>query len=279
MSARVVSDGPVLRRILVAVANLIAFGALAAVVSYWGWRWFGPAPAHIPPAARDDPVAALAVSPPFGTGTIVVSPDTGPERDLLAGEARLLGVLAETDGKGRALFRLPDGSARLLSTGETLTANVTLVAVRPDGVTVRDAGGERAIGLRTQAPASAGTSRRPGAARSVACAIPAGFKGAVVRLNAELVQGLISQPQALRTVADQKDGALEIRDDSGFAAMIGMKKGDRVAQANGIALRVPEDVIVAVLRPLAASQPVRLVGSRGGEPREVMVLNAGVCPG
>ena len=70
-----------------------------------------------------------------------------------------------------------------------------------------------------------------------------------------------------------------IRDEAGFAAMLGMKKGDRVAQANGIALRAPDDVIVAVLRPLAASQPVRLIGSRGNEARELIILNAGACPG
>jgi hypothetical protein len=98
-------------------------------------------------------------------------------------------------------------------------------------------------------------------------------------LNAELVQGLMAQPEGLRAIADAQDGALVIRDETGFAALLGMKKGDRVAQANGIALRAPEDVIVAVLRPLAASQTVRLVGSRGPEARELYLVNAGACPG
>jgi hypothetical protein len=80
-------------------------------------------------------------------------------------------------------------------------------------------------------------------------------------------------------MAEGQGNALVIRDESGFAALLGMKKGDRVAQANGIALRAPEDVIVAVLRPLAASQPVRLVGVRGNETREMMILNASMCPG
>jgi hypothetical protein len=69
-----------------------------------------------------------------------------------------------------------------------------------------------------------------------------------------------------------------IRDEAGFAALLGMKKGDRVTQANGIALRAPEDVIVAVLRPLAASQTVRLIGARGSEARELYLVNAGACP-
>ena len=265
-----------LSRIGVAFANLLAFAALAAVLAVWGWRWFGPAPIHIPPAPVNDPAAVLAVSPPFGASSRASESPAAPT--VLTGDTRLLGVLSEPDGRGRALFRFADGSARLVAAGEVLSSGTTLVAVRPDGVTIRDAGGERAIALRAQPGAVAqGTKRAgPGAA---ACALPAGYKGPVVRLNAELLQGLIAQPQSLRAIAEAQDGALVIRDEAGFAAMLGMKKGDRVTQANGIALRAPEDVIVAVLRPLAASQAVRLSGSRGSEARELMILNASVCPG
>ena len=263
-----------LARIAVVFANLLAFAALAAVLAFWGWRWFGPAPVHIPRAPLPDPAAVLAVSPPFGSGAPGSEPASAPT--VLAGDTRLLGVLSEPDGKGRALFRFADGSARLVAVGDALGAGTTLVAVRPDGVTIREAGGERTIALRAQPVAPATPAKRGPV--SAACALPAGYKGPVVRLNAELVQGLIAQPQALRAIADGQDGALVIRDEAGFAALLGMKKGDRIAQANGIALRVPEDVIVAVLRPLAASQPVRLTGSRGGESRELMLLNAGACP-
>jgi hypothetical protein len=71
---------------------------------------------------------------------------------------------------------------------------------------------------------------------------------------------------------------LTVRDDSGFSAMLAMKKGDRIEQANGIALRAPDDIVTAVLRPLTAGQAVRLVGSRGGLKREWLLLNAGSCP-
>ncbi len=263
-------------RIVVAAANLIAFAALAAVLAHWGWRWFGPTPIHIPPALVSDPAAALAVSPPFGAGSAASEPAAAPT--VLAGDTRLLGVLSEPDGKGRALFRFADGSARLVAAGESLSSGATLVAVRPDGVTIRDGGGERAIALRSQPGANAPVAKRS-AITSAACALPASYKGPVVRLNAELLQGLIAQPESIRAIADAGDGALVIRDEAGFAAMLGMRKGDRVAQANGIALRAPEDVIVAILRPLAASQPVRLTGTRGNEPRELMILNASVCPG
>ena len=263
-------------RIAVTLANLLAFAALAAVLAYWGWRWFGPAAVHIPPAPVADPAAAFAVSPPFGSGSVAAEAPPAPV--ALAGDTRLLGVLAEPDGKGRALFRFADGSARLIGAGEALPSGATLVAVRPDGVTIRDASGERAIALRGQPPLVSSAKRTVQATRA-ACAMPPDYKGPVIKLNAELVQGLMAQPESLRAIAEARDGGLVIRDEAGFAAMLGMKKGDRVAQANGIALRAPDDVIIAVLRPLAASQPVRLIGSRGNEARELIILNAGACPG
>ena len=276
MSARV-DDRSRVSRIVTTMANLAAFAVLAAVVAYWGWRWFGPAPVALPPAPALSPSTVFAVSPPFGAGAGAAEPAAAPT--VLVGDTRLLGVLSEADGRGRALFRFSDGSARLVGAGEALSSGAKLVAVRPDGVTIRDAGGERVIALRAQPAVAAPSPPRAGAsATAAACTLPAGYKGPVVRLNAELVQGLIAQPETLRATAEASDGAVIIRDESGFAALLGMKRGDRIAQANGIALRSPDDVVVAVLRPLAASQPVRLAGSRGSEPRELMLLNASVCP-
>ena len=270
-------DGSRASRVIATLANLAAFALLAAVVAYWGWQWFGPAPVQLPPAPLATPSDVFAVSPPFGSGT--ASPEAAAAPTVLAGDTRLLGVLSEPDGRGRALFRFGDGSARLVAAGDALPSGATLVAVRPDGVTIRDAGGERAIALRAQpAPSGGPTARAAGAGPPPACTLPAGYKGPVVRLNAELVQGLIAQPDTLRATADASEGGLVIRDEGGFAALLGLKKGDRIAQANGIALRSPDDVVVAVLRPLAASQPVRLAGSRGSEARELMLVNASACP-
>ena len=73
-------------------------------------------------------------------------------------------------------------------------------------------------------------------------------------------------------------GALVIKETAGFGQMVGLQQGDRVEQANGIALNVPDDVVGAVLRPLAANQPVWLRGKRNGQPREVWITNVG-CVG
>ena len=87
------------------------------------------------------------------------------------------------------------------------------------------------------------------------------------------MNGLIAQPDSWRALLEPSTGALLVRDESGFAAMLGLKRGDRIEQANGIALLSADDVVSAVLRPLVSNQPVRLTGSRDGQPRELWLRN------
>lgn len=268
-------------RVAAAVATLLALALLAMVAAHWGWQIFGPRPVHIVTAAPADPVAAIVASGLWSTPGPAAKP-TAPVSDgatLATGDTRLLGVFAERDGAGYALFRLPSGP-RLVATGQEIRQGATLIAVRPDGITVRDAGGERRIVLRGE-PAPRTMPTRPvvaKAARNAACTPPAGFRGSVLRLNAELFQGIIAKPESWTALLVADRGALAVRDDSGFVTMLAMKKGDRLEQANGVALAVPDDVVRAVLRPLAAQQPVRVTGSRNGSPREWLLLNAGSCP-
>ena len=268
-------------RVVVALATLLAMALLAIVIAWWGWQAFGPASVRILPAAPSDPAAAILASGLFAAPG-VVTPATTPPRDegtLATGDTRLLGIVAERDGRGYALFRLPSGP-RLVAAGQEITQGATLTAVRPDGVTIRDGGGERRIALRGEAAPKAavpaGASAR--AARNPACVAPAGFKGAVLRLNAELFQGIIAKPESWTALVVPERGGLAVRDDSGFVTMLAMKKGDRLEQANGVPLTAPDDVVGAVLRPLAAQQTVRVTGTRDGAPREWLLLNAGTCP-
>ena len=264
-------------RITQAVATLAALALCAAVVAWWGWQAFGPAPSRIVPAAPADPAAAILASG-LRAGGAAPAP-AKDESALSAGDTRLVGVFAERDGKGYALFRLATGP-RLVATGQEIAQGAQLVAVGPNGVTIRDAGGERRIVLRADAPAKAPppAPAAPRAARSTACAIPAGFRGTVLRLNAELFQGIIAKPESWTALVAPDRGALTVRDESGFVAMLAMKKGDRLEQANGVALAAPEDVVGAVLRPLASGDSVRILGARGGAAREWLLLNAGTCP-
>jgi hypothetical protein len=52
-----------------------------------------------------------------------------------------------------------------------------------------------------------------------------------------------------------------------------------MTQANGIALASVDDVLLALVKPLVANQPVRVAGTRDGKPAEWLFVNAGVCPG
>lgn len=267
-------------RAVAALATLAAVALLAAVAALWGWRAFGPAAVRIPPATPADPAATILASGLLvGPGAIAPSAPPKEESSLASGQTRLIGVLAEREGRGYALFRLPSGP-RLVAAGEEIAQGATLVAVRPDGITVRDAGGERRVVLRGEPPPKTppATAVAARAVRSPACAVPAGFKGTVLRLNAELFQGIIARPESWTALVIPERGALSVRDESGFVTMLAMKKGDRLEQANGVALAVPDDVVRAVLQPLAAQQPVRISGARNGTPREWLLLNAGSCP-
>lgn len=267
------------------LASAVALVLLALVLAWWGWRWAGPPAVMVTPATPSDPAAVILASGLWrGPGAAAATPDTRKDQPSpLAGDTRLLGVLAERNGRGYALFRLPTGP-RLVAAGQEIAQGASLVSVFPDGITIREGGSERRIALRTEAPpkSAAASPAAPAvaarSARSPACTPPAGFKGSVLRLNAELFQGIIAKPETWTALLVADRGGLSVRDNSGFSAMLAMRKGDRLTQANGIALSAPDDVVSAVLRPLAAQQQVRVIGQRDGQPREWLLLNAGSCP-
>jgi hypothetical protein len=270
-------------RATAALATVLAVAALAAVAAKWGWQAFGPAPVHIVPAAPADPAATLLASGLLaGLNAPPPAAPAGKEETLASGDTRLVGVFAEPGGRGYALFKLASGP-KVVAAGQEIAPGAKLVAVRPDGVTVRDASGERRVALRGEPPRKASPAAAPApkaaSLRNPACVPPTDFKGTVLRLNAELFQGIIARPESWTALVVPDRGGLMVRDESGFVTMLAMKKGDRLEQANGVALTVPDDVIGAVLRPLAAQQPVRVTGTRGGAVREWLLLNAGSCPG
>jgi hypothetical protein len=186
-------------------------------------------------------------------------------------------VFAGGDGKGQALFRFADRGPVLVRSGEDIAKDVTLLEVRPDGVRVRDHGETRDLRLRTGAV----TAQAPPGARasSAACAVPAGYAGPVYRINAELLTGIAARPDGWTMLLTPVPGGLALKDGSPAASMLGMKAGDRMAQANGIALKGVEDIVVAFVKPLVGSQPVHVAGLRDGKPASWLFVNAGACPG
>ena len=277
---------PLRERALIALATAAAFVLLAWVAAHWLWRWASPPPPKASVAAPADPAATILASGLWAGGDAPAAAAPSAPGDL-----RLVGVLAERDGKGYAVFRTREG-ARVVAAGAEVAPGVRVAAVDAWSVRLADASGERTLALRRDAapPAPSAPVRAPVGgvapkvaavtprAASPACAAPSGFNGAMLRLHAELLDGLIAQPDSWRGLLAADNGQLVVREDGGFATMLGLAKGDRLVQANGIALQQPDDLIGAVLRPLAQSQPVRIAGSRAGQAREVMIVNATTCP-
>jgi len=234
---------------------------------------------------------AIVAVPLFGRAAAPSA--TAPETPAaLSGDTRLLGVFAGPDGTGHALFRLGARGPVLVRSGEEITKDVTLLEVRPDGVRIRDRGETRDLALRTQVAAAtqvptaatqgpATATRAPAAPRalSTSCAPPPGYAGPVYRVNAELLTGIAARPEGWTAILTPVPGGLAVRESSGAASMLGMKPGDSLAQANGIALRGIDDVLVAFVKPLIASQAVHVAGLRNGKPAAWVFVNAGACPG
>jgi len=273
---------PVLWRIGAWIATLAALGALAYVIAFWGWRWLGPEPAPLPRLKNPDKLAPSIIGVPlFGRADTPAAQVAQPS-PALAGDTRLLGVFAEAGGTGHALFRLGSRGAVLVRSGEEITKDVTLLEVRPDGIRIRDRGETRELALRTTAVAitapmtPSATPSRP----SGTCAPPTGYTGPIYRINAELLTGIAARPEGWTALlAPAPGGGLSVRDGTGAASMLGMKPGDSLAQANGIALRGIDDILTAFVKPLIASQQVLVAGLREGKPAAWLFVNAGACPG
>jgi hypothetical protein len=247
----------------------------------------GPTSPRIPASGPVDPAATVIAANLFGgDGTSTAPNASAPADAMLGGDTKLLGIIAEGDDRGYALFRSPSG-AKLVAQGGEIARGVTLVSIQRDGVTIRDGAGERRYALRAnpaapaRTPASAaGSNARTVSARAATatCAPPAGFRGTVVRLNAELLGGVGPDSVQWTTLLSPVPGGLVVRSDNGFGAMLGLRAGDRLTQANGIALSAPDDVAAAIVRPLIANQGVRLIGARDGATQELWLANV-ACAG
>jgi hypothetical protein len=269
---------PLAWRAAAGIATALAALALALVVAHWGWRLFGPASPPLPPPETPERwTSSIVAAPLFGRAE---APAPVASAAPLQGDTRLLGVFAERNGEGYALFRLSDRGPLLVRTGQEVAKDVSLLSVRNDGVRIRDHGEVREITLRNQAsaPSGKGAERARASVARAACGAPAGYKGAIYKLNAELLTGIASQTDSWKALLVVENGGLAIRDNSGFSAMLGMRAGDRMTQANGIALGSADDLLVAFVKPLVANQQVRVAGTRDGKPAEWLFVNAGACP-
>ena len=211
---------------------------------------------------RRDPRFRLLAAP----GAVTPAPTPAKDAGTLAPATRDCSAsFAEPDGRGYALFRLPSGP-RLVAAGQRSRRARRWSQCDPTA-------------SRFATPAASAASRcaatprrRPPRRRSPSTRAPR----AILRARRPRLQGRRAATQR-RAVAGHHRAARELARAASIAERArsscatkrlrrdaGMKKGDRIAQANGIALTAPDDVVVAVLRPLAAKQTVRVTGSRDG---------------
>ncbi|MEO5764773.1 MAG: hypothetical protein ABIR52_05635, partial [Casimicrobiaceae bacterium] len=113
-------------RIAGGLATLLALALVAMVVAYWGWQILAPPRVHIAAATPADPAAALLASGLFADVSPSSSASAANDATAqgLPGDARLLGVFAEPDGRGYALFRLASGP-RLVAVGNDIAPGAT----------------------------------------------------------------------------------------------------------------------------------------------------------
>lgn len=287
-TARPVSRTTRLREKMETFANglavVLGVVALAVAVAWWVWYAVGPKSAHLAPPSIDSPSAVLRATPLFGSATGAAEK---PENVVLKGELKLLGLIAENEGRGYAVFRVGTG-VYIARVGDEVAGQATLTRIEPNAIILREpSGAERRVVLRSEEksaavadkPAEKTGKAAPAVSANNAACVPADFKGGVVRLNTELLQGALMQPETFYALLDAKDGGLVVRADSGHAAMLGLRGGDVLLSANGIALTRVEDVSATMLKPLTAGQSVLLRGKRGNQARELLLVNASVCHG
>jgi hypothetical protein len=278
------ATAPWLWRVLAGIAWLVGLALLALTLAHWGWTWFGPEVLPLPTASPDtDPVQRIASARLFGAPGGASSSAAASSPANVTGDLRLLGVFAERDGRGYALFRAGARGPLLVAAGQDVGVGVRLESVRPDGVTLVDGGTRRELALRSSTTMAAKARPASGAVataspKPAACTPPSGFTGPVVRLNAELLGGMVNAPDGWRGLIEAGSGALIVRDQGGFGRMLGLKTGDRIERANGIALTTPDDIASTVLQPLTQSQQVLVAGTRDGKPQQWLLVNGGACP-
>jgi hypothetical protein len=221
---------------------------------------------------------------PSGPRLVAKGQEIVPGATLVSVDADAI-TIRDGAGERRLILRGPATAATSSSRPTTAAPASRSTATTPVSRSTTAAPASRSTATT---PVSRSTAATPGASKpllatsrkaaTATCAPPAGFRGNVVRLNAELLGGLSADAGPWRTLLTAGDGGLVVRDSGGFSAMLGLKSGDRIKQANGIALRVPDDVTAAIIRPLIADQGVRIIGSRAGATQELWLANV-ACAG
>lgn len=266
------------------LSNIAVFAAvvlLGAVIIYWGWFFFAPKTFYAAPTMPDDPARVLRATPLFGANATATI-ETAALPVTISGNVRLLGLIAEERGGGYAVFRAGD-EVFIAQAGDDVGEGNELLSIESNAMVLREKNGhERRIVLREEVSEKniiAVSSQSVPKTETPSPCVPEGFRGAVIRLNTELLHGVLMQPETFYTLLSAQGEGLIVQTDNGHATMLGLRSGDQLHTANGIRLQRPEDITQAILKPLVDGQTVRLTGVRSGQKAEILLVNASTCSG
>jgi general secretion pathway protein C len=255
-----------LARIFAPLLNL----ALAAVLGYQSTTavlaWYAPLPplppvpvtiaraTPLPPARVDS--ARLAAAHLFGqpspSPVVARAPTTAPATKL---DLRLKGVLADSEGRGLALIRLPTGESKVFSIGQGVSGNIALHSIYADKVLLARNGQYETLRLEGKDPEKQLVTRQPDAAPL------RDYRQEILRKPEDIGRYLRLRP------ARQGDlfigYSLYPGKEVDILNELGLQAGDIVTAVNGTVLDSPLKGL-DILQQLAQAQSVNLEILRNG---------------
>lgn len=239
-----------------------------SVLAFWTWDWIEPGPqlvaqaqaAPAPPAKSFD-IEALLAAQLFGQAPQAqeLMVETLPVSSL---NLVLSGVVAASEG-GLALIKVDDQPEAPFSVGQEVVDGAVLQAVYADRIVISRGGASESVLLKDSDAAALPLAKPPQTARPAAGAKPRKTGASA----APRVTGLLHAG----SVSPHAGGGLAVNTvrSNGFYQRAGMRAGDVIRSANGIAMNSMADVWRVYQQ--SGGRPLRLDIVRDGKPQTVTI--------
>ena len=248
---------------------------LAWILAFWFWNWSAPEYKGRAHGLVDAAAVRLAESGIFGRAELPGNAVAGAGAPAASGDPRLIGVLAEADGRGWALLKLSQGGVKLLREGQEIEAGNRLEKVLPAAVEISKAGERRTLPLRaSEAPRAA---PQPKSLASGSCPLNAEERKRAYFVRPELLPGLAQSFDTARKLFRQEGSTWVVSQSDPALSALGFAAGDRIEKGNGVLLHNEDLLRTAIVEPVMQNRVLRLSGTRGGKPREWIYVNAALC--
>jgi general secretion pathway protein C len=251
-----------------ALAALLAYQAASVILV-----WYDPqppttrpplnlAPAPVATAATFDSTRLIATQVfghPAPAAVAVPTPTSAPQTRI---DLRLRGVLADAEGRGVALIRLPGGENKLFSIGQGVSANIVLHSIYPDKVLLLRNGQHESLYLEGKNTDKHIAQVQPNVAPPAADSQRlSAYRHEILRKPEDMARYLRLQP------AREQDNFIGYRvypgKEQDILGELGLQTGDIVTAVNGVLLDSPLKGL-DILQQLAQAHNVHLELLRNG---------------